>query len=180
VLTALLIGNVVGAQEPTEANVRYTRKAKKASAKSGLLKTEFEAKKREFDDQRARTDAVGEAQDPFAKQVHAVSLEMLDKQIEMLEKLIKTTDPNDPEYPDYLFRLADHHLEKKSYYELQAGSLYDKIYDAKSGPKADKKAAEALLAKQRRFQDEAKDASERATRVYAALVDDPQFASYKR
>ena len=60
VLTALLIGNVVGAQEPTEANVRYTRKAKKASAKSGLLKTEFEAKKREFEDYLKQIEAGGE------------------------------------------------------------------------------------------------------------------------
>ena len=76
--------------------------------------------------------------DQFARQKEAVAREIADKQIAMLTRLIKATEPTDPEYPDYLYRLADHHLDKKAYFDRQSGALYDKIYAAEeAGKKAE-------------------------------------------
>src|SRR5690606_3748589 len=95
-----------------------------------------------------------------------------------LKRLIKTTEDNDPEYPDYLFRLADHFLEKKAYFDLQAGSLYEKIYDAEDNKKGD--LAKQLKEQQKRHQRDAKEASKMASQIYEALVGNAKFASYKR
>ena len=47
-------------------------------------------------------------------------------------KLIKVNDVDDLEMADLLFRLADLYLEKKAYYDLQAGSFYEPIAEAES------------------------------------------------
>ena len=83
----------------------------------------------------------------------------------------KSTPKDDPEYADYLFRLADHYLEKKAYFDLQSGALYEKIYDREdagdeAGAKKVREQQAALLAKSR-------ESSKTAARVYKALVMDP-------
>lgn len=171
----------IGLSAPTQAQdpegVRYTRKSKKTKAKSDLIKTKFEeAKKDEAKRQSRRVDMMSGAD--FAKNREAVAQEMSDKQIEFLKRLIKSTDKSDPEYPDLLFRLSDHYLEKKAYFELQAGSLYDAIYEAEDAGNTSKK--KQLEAKQLEFIKKGKEASAQAARIYKALVNDPAFAGYKR
>lgn len=164
------------AQDPEEG-VRYTRNSKKTKAKSGLIKTKFEeAKKEEAKRQSRRVDMMAGAD--FAKHREAVAQEMSDKQIEFLKRLIKSTDKSDAEYPDLLFRLSDHYLEKKAYFETQAGSLYDQIYAAEDA--GNKSKQKQLEAKQNEFRKKAKEASGQAARIYQALVNDSAFAGYKR
>lgn len=163
------------AQDPE--GVRYNRQSKKAKAKSGLLDTKFDKAVEEKKKEERRGVQMMQGNE-FAKKREAVEQAMADKQIEFLKRLIKSTDKADPEYPDLLFRLADHQLEKKAYFELQAGLLYEEIYAAEdSGNKAK---AKQLEEKQKRFQAQAKDSSEAASRVYKALVADPKFQQYKR
>jgi hypothetical protein len=57
---------------------------------------------------------------------------MVDDQIGLLTRLIKVTDNDEIEMADLLFRLADLYLEKKAYYDLQAGSLYEPIAEAEA------------------------------------------------
>ena len=173
----LTLGVAVPTMAQDPEGVRYTRKSKKTRAKSDLIKTQFEeAKKEEAKRQNRRVDMMSGSD--FAKHREAVAQEMADKQIEFLKRLIKSTDKSDPEYPDLLFRLSDHYLEKKAYFELQAGSLYDAIYEAEdSGNKSKQKQLEA---KQLEFTKKAKEASGQAARIYKALVNDPAFAGYKR
>ncbi|WP_106394561.1 tetratricopeptide repeat protein [Enhygromyxa salina] len=177
-MTALLLTADVGqAQEPDKSNVRYDRKSKKTKAQSDLLDTKFKKQKEQVEKERERGVQMMDGQQ-FATKRKAVEQEMADKQIEFLKRLIKTSDESDPEYPDYLFRLADHYLEKKAFFDLQAGSLYQKIYDAEDNKKKD--LAKQLKEQQKRHMRDAKDSSQKAARIYAALTDNPKFASYKR
>jgi TolA-binding protein len=176
VVALMLTADVGQAQEP-DSNVRYERKSGKAKAQSDLLDTKFKAEQEQIKKERERGVQMMDGQQ-FATKRKAVEQEMADKQIEFLVRLIKTSDESDPEYPDYLFRLADHYLEKKAYFDLQAGSLYDKIYEAEDNKKGD--LAKQLKEQQKRHMRDAKDSSEKAARVYEALVNNPKFASYKR
>ena len=177
VAALLLTADVSQAQEPKKDNVRYDRKSKKTKAQSDLLDTKFKAQKEKAEKERERGVQMMDGQQ-FATKRKAVEQEMADKQIEFLKRLIKTSDESDPEYPDYLFRLADHYLEKKAFFDLQAGSLYQKIYDAEDANKG--KLAKQLQEQQKRHMRDAKDSSQKASRIYGALVDNPKFASYKR
>lgn len=176
VVALLLTADVGEAQEPKD-NVRYDRKSKKTKAKSGLLDTKFKKQKEQVEKERKRGVQMMDGQQ-FASKRKAVEQEMADKQIGMLKRLIKSSDESDPEYPDYLYRLSDHYLEKKAYFDLQAGSLYEKIYQAEDSGKA--ALAKQLKEQQKRHQRDARDASEMAARIYEALVNNPKFASYKR
>jgi TolA-binding protein len=173
----MLTADVTSAQEPDKSAVRYNRDSKKTKAKSDLLETKFKAEKEAEDKRRERGVNMMDGQQ-FAVKRKAVEQEMADKQIEFLKRLIKTTEASDPEYPDYLFRLADHFLEKKAYFDLQAGSLYEKIYDAQD--KNNGKLAKQLEEQQKRHNKDARDSSEAAARVYEALVNDAKFATYPR
>src|SRR5690606_18428079 len=148
-----------------------------AKAQGDLIKATLEEAKKEEEKRQNRRDDMMSGHD-FAKHREAVAQEMADKQIEFLKRLIKSTDKSDPEYPDLLFRLSDHYLEKKSYFELQSSSLYDQIYEAEDAGNASK--AKQLKSKQAAFDKQAKEASGQAARIYAALVNDPAFANYKR
>jgi hypothetical protein len=174
-LISLLIASAsASAQEPSA--VKYDRKSQKTKSN---IKLDTKFKKQKAAEEKARKRKVNMMSGAeFAKKKKAVAQEMADTQIEMLKRLIKTTDKSDPEYPDLLFRLSDHYLEKKSYFDLQAGKLYEDIYDAEDSNNNAK--VKQLKDKQARFLKEKKDASLKASRVYAALVNDPAFASFKR
>ena len=171
--TLLLTIPLAHAQEPETSKVRYQRKATKTKAQADLLDTKFDQAKREVE-----REAKPAAEQPFAARGKGNSPELVDKQIAFLEKLIKSSDVGDPDYPDYLFRLADQHLEKKAYYELQAGALYEKIDAAKQAGKADE--ARKLTELQARHIREARAAGERAVNAYQALVGNPKLAGYAR
>ena len=129
-VTAALISGVVGVPsfaEAVEPAVRYDRESKKAKAKSELLDTKFK-KAKEEEDKRNRRGVKMMSGDEFAKKRKAVEQEIADKQIDFLKRLVKSTPKDDPEYADYLFRLADHYLEKKAYFDLQSGALLSLIH----------------------------------------------------
>jgi len=180
-VTALILAASPGLASPPsdgESNVRYERKSNKTRVKPDLLDTRFETEQAEVSKQRERERETMDSRDFGGTHHAAVEQEMADRQIEMLEKLIKATDASDPEYPDYLFRLADHHLEKKAYFELQAGALYQPIYAARDA--GDETEARQLEEQQKRHIRAAADAAERATKVYEYLTTDAKFASYGR
>ena len=182
VLTAALFvgGSSVAQAESADgdkkSSVKYNRSSSKVKAKENL-DTKFkkeQAKQKKADSRKVKMIAGTE----FAKKREAVKQEIADQQIEQLKRLLKATDPTDPEYADLLFRLADHFLEKKAYFELQSGSLYEQIYVAEE--KGQKKKAKQLKAKQKNFDKKAKEASGQAVKLYKALVSSPALSKYKR
>ncbi len=177
--SSLLAASPAGAEEPAGGDgnaVRYERKSGKISTKS-TLDTKFKDAQKKAEADKKKEVQMMDAED-FARQREAVTQEYADKQIGVLKRLIESTEKTDPEMPDLLFRLSDHHLEKKAYFERQAGSLYDKIYAAQeAGKKAE---ANQFKEKQKRFEAQAKVSSGDAAKVYKLLVTDSAFAKYKR
>ncbi len=171
------------AQEPPPAaggdeksNVRYTRKSGKVRTKD-TLDTKFKAQKEAQEkESKRKVDMMQGAE--FAKKRSAVAQEIADTQIEQLKRLLKATDPSHADYPDLLFRLSDHFLEKKAYFENQVGALYEDIYAAEEAKNKTK--ADQLKAKQAKFEGQAKEASEQAVKIYKVLVSSPQLGKFKR
>jgi TolA-binding protein len=163
------------AEEPTDS-VRYDRPSGKVQTKN-TLDTKFKAAAKEAEkDKKRQVDML--SADDFAKRKEAVAREVADDQIQLMRALLEEAGPNSPEYPDYLFRLADLFLDKKAFFDNQSGALYEKIYAAEDAGKT----AEAKQLKQRqaKFDGQSKNASADAVKVYGALVNKPQFAKYKR
>ncbi|MBK6920092.1 MAG: hypothetical protein IPH07_22020 [Deltaproteobacteria bacterium] len=131
---------------------------------------------------QAATKAAGErpslTAQAWARERVATEHAILDAQITKLERLASVTEKGDPELPELLMRLADLQLEKRAYFEQQAGALYEPIHDAKLARK--KAEAERLTALQRRHEKSARAASTRAVEIYRALVDDRAFAKYPK
>ena len=73
----------------------------------------------------------------FRKSAAAKVAKLTDQAIATLKRLIKVTDDNDPEKPDFFFRLAEHYREKKVQFMFRARELDENIYRARSsGEKA--------------------------------------------
>jgi TolA-binding protein len=179
VLASLLLGGGVVQAEPAaggDSAVRYERKSGKVETKN-TLNTKFQAAQQSAEKSKNKKVEMMDGVD-FAKQREAVTQEIADKQIDQLKRLIKATEETDAEMPDLLFRLADHHLEKKAYFDRQAGTLYEQIYEAEE--KKDKAKAQQLAEKQKRFEKQAKEASAQAAAVYKVLVTKPIFGKYPR
>ncbi|HWB75121.1 MAG TPA: tetratricopeptide repeat protein, partial [Nannocystaceae bacterium] len=179
-LGSLLISSPAGAEEPAEGAdgnaVRYERKSGKVTTKNTLDTKVKTAQAQAEKDKKKRVDMM--SADQFAKEREAVTQEIADKQIEQLIRLIKATEETDAEMPDLLYRLSDHHLEKKAYFQRQGDSLYEQIYDAEQSN--NKAKAQQLKEKQKRFEKQSRDASAKAVDVYKVLVNKPIFAKYKR
>ncbi|MCA9648789.1 MAG: hypothetical protein H6712_13455 [Myxococcales bacterium] len=156
--------------------VRYDRSSGKVKTKN-TLNTKFQAAAKQAEKDKGRPPEMLSADD-FARRKKAVEREIADEQIMMMKALLDEAGPSSPEYPDYLFRLADLFLDKKAFFDLQAGALYEKIYDAKDKNKTAE--AKQLEQRQKKFENQSKQASSDAVKVYAALVNKPQFAKYKR
>jgi hypothetical protein len=114
-------------QVPTD-RVRYQRQSTSAPrVRADVLERRLEQAKRTW--AREATETFSDLRDQFAVCRSCVEPELRLKQIAFLINLVETTPEDDPEYPDYLFRLADHYLEMKKHYERQAVTLEDKIDD---------------------------------------------------
>jgi hypothetical protein len=157
------------AVEPA-GNVRYTRPPAKVppveDPKAGV-----DAARKAAAEQTSGPSSAGS---PFARQHKAIELAVIDDQLRVLEALLREAEPDDKDYPDYLFRYADLHLDRKAIFEDQAGALYEEIHAAKSAGRAE--LAKRLLAKQRELQKKARAASEAAVRAYAMLVQGRRWA----
>ncbi len=66
----------------------------------------------------------------FVGQQQAKINVILDKQINHLNRLIKITPNDDPQKPDFYFRLGELYAEKQRYYSLHARSYDEKIFQA--------------------------------------------------
>lgn len=163
--------------EPSgDSNVRYTRERGKVQAKE-TLETRFKRERAQLERESKKPLDMMSA-DEWARTRQAVEQAIADQQIAQLERLMKASDLTDSEYPDYLFRLADHYLDKKAYFELQAGDLYEQIYLAEESGNAGE--AQRLTRQQQSLQAKAKEASEQAAKVYQYLTSKREFSGYKR
>lgn len=157
------LASTAWAAEPP-GNVRYTRPAAKVRPAVDP-KAEIEATRKAVAEAPQGPSSAGK---PSGRLHIAVELSAIDDQLLLLEALLREASPDDKEYPDYLFRYADLHLDRKAIFEEQAGALYEQIHSLREAGKP--KAAKQLAAKQRELQQKARAASEAAVKAFALLV----------
>ena len=74
--------------------------------------------------------------DQFIFQKQGQIQKLVDAQIIKMRRLLQVTQDDDPQKPDFWFRLAELYSEKQRYYFSTAHSLDQKIFDAQGGQKA--------------------------------------------
>jgi tetratricopeptide (TPR) repeat protein len=155
---------------------KYTKQEASITAtQTALTKPASKAK-----EEKKRPDL--SAQDVFGgvgEQLKAVT----DSQIKVLQKLIDNTSDDDPEKPDYLFRMAELYAEQEHYYNFKARDLDQKIFDAKQAGKDP--LANQLGTQQKDFEKREKDWLKAAVKEYLQVTGPPdkpndKFKSYKR
>ena len=62
--------------------------------------------------------------------------QITDAQISKMKRLITVTPDDDPQKPDFFFRLGELFAEKQRFYFSQAHALDQKIFDAPAGQKS--------------------------------------------
>jgi hypothetical protein len=164
-----LVASTAWAVQPP-GNVRYTRPAAKVRPVEDP-KAEILAARQQASELPSGPSSAGA---PGERHRKDIELAAIDDQLRLLEALLREAGPDDKDYPDYLFRYADLHLDRKAIFEDQAGSLYEKIHDAEQAGKPE--AAKRLAAKQRELQKKARAASEAAVKAYALLVQSRRWA----
>lgn len=95
------------------------------------------------------------------------------EQVQQFEILIEGTDPDDPDLPDLLFRLAELHAQSSRYWTSRANELYATI-EASDDNKA------ALEKKQKGYFEAAKTSLLDAVKAYKRVADNPKFSDYPR
>lgn len=114
------------------------------------------------------------AAEEFRHAVEAKVGKLTDEMIATLIRLVKVTPKDDPERPDYLYRLAEHYRDKKVEYSFRARELDEKIFTAPPGRK------EKLKDLQKRYEKAERDWMFNAIKLYLRIADTPEYARYKR
>src|SRR4051794_21956593 len=116
--------------------------------------------------------------DIFAGQGEKVK-SITDQQINVLKRLIDTTNDNDPEKPDLLFRLAELYNEQRQYNSLRARELDEKIFNA--GNAGNKSLESQLKSQQQKYHQLENQWLLASVKAYLEVADHPEkYGSYKR
>lgn len=86
----------------------------------------------------------------------------------------RAVDVGHPDYPKLLMRLANHFIEKREYFETQREAIGEAIVEADERGNSTK--AAALRAKQAKFEEQSREASEQAVKLLKALTTTPTMA----
>ncbi|MCA9706390.1 MAG: hypothetical protein KDK70_11120 [Myxococcales bacterium] len=167
------LASASAAAEPP-SRVRYDRKPGTVRPKGDLKAALEQAREAAAKEPRGPTST---ARPPTRKR-QDITLAALDDQIRVMQALLREAERDDKDYPAYLFRFADLHLDRKAIFEDEAGALYEDVHALQQAGK--KEAARTKQARQRKLLAQARKASEAATKAYAALVDEPRWAGWDR
>ena len=138
-------------------------------------KTKITAIKRQQQNAKARNFAPGLFAEQFRAKAQDKVAKLTDAAISTLKRLIKVTDDDDPEKPDYFFRLAEHYREKKTQYMFRARELDEKIYAAKT-----EGAKSQIKARQKKYEKAERAWMLESIKMYLHLAVKPQYKNYKR
>lgn len=110
-------------------NVRYQRSTTAPKARTEALDQRVERARAKQQAESAEVEAA-RAGDFHRRHQQAREMALIERQQQLLIRLIKVSEEDNLEKADLLFRLADLYLEQKAYYDLQAGALYEAIHEA--------------------------------------------------
>jgi len=154
-----------------DSAVRFPRKAGGVRTRGPSKRSPRAAKTTE----KAKPELTGDA---WARAKVVTSARVTQDLIKTAQRLIEAVEPEDKEYPDYVFRLANLYLDQRQLLEMESGEQYARIFALKEAGK--KQEAAQARAQQKRQQNAARKASVAAVRQLHKLVNDPRQAGYKR
>jgi tetratricopeptide (TPR) repeat protein len=108
--------------------------------------------------------------------LQARGLQLLQREVQVLERLVGRTRAGDTRGADYLLRLAETYFELQQFYNTQARGLDQPIYDARQSKNAGR--VQQLQQQQRQADEQLNRFRQEAIRTYARLVRD--FPNYRR
>jgi tetratricopeptide (TPR) repeat protein len=111
----------------------------------------------------------------FRTETTAKVEKLTDAAISTLKRLIAVTDDNDPEKPDFFFRLAEHYREKKNQNMFKARELDESIYQAQSEGRK-----QQLQSQQKSYERIEQQWTVEAMKMYLTIATAAAFSKYKR
>jgi TolA-binding protein len=109
--------------------------------------------------------------DQFIEQKQAQLQKLVDRQIVKMKGLLLATPDDDPQKADFWFRIAELYSDKQRFFNFQARSLDQKIFDAPAGSKP------TLQGQQRGYEKEEQEWLLKAVKAYIAAT---KFKKYER
>lgn len=107
------------------------------------------------------------------------ALELLQREVQVLDRLVGRTRAGDPRGADYLLRLAETYFELQTYYNTRARSLDQPIFEARQARNADQ--VRELRQRQQQAEQRLQNYRQEAIRTYARLVQDyPNYRDMDR
>jgi len=107
----------------------------------------------------------------FVSQKKAQIKSYTDAQINKMQRLIQVTQEDDPQKPDFYFRIGELYAENQRYFSDKARSMDQKIFDAPPGKKAD------LENEQKNYEKQGQQWLLKAVKSY---IDATKYAKYQR
>ncbi len=111
--------------------------------------------------------------DQFVGQQRDKINQITDKQINYMAQLIKTAPDDDPQKPDYLFRLGELYAEKQRFLNFNARSLDQKVFEAQQAKNSGQ--VSSLQQKQKQYEKTAEESALKAVKSYVAASRYPKY-----
>jgi tetratricopeptide (TPR) repeat protein len=153
------------------AGPRYQKSEHQVKA-AAVKHTKVEKKKTETSRRDRAPLLSGEA---FRARLKKKVSHLTDAAIKTLNRLIRITPNDDPEKPDFYFRLATHYRDKKVQYNFAARELDEKIFQTRSDSEKQR-----LKTRQSQYEKYEKQWMLGAIKLYLSIAQKPQFSKYKR
>jgi tetratricopeptide (TPR) repeat protein len=109
--------------------------------------------------------------DQFVAQHREGIIKLVNLQIDKMRRLIQVTGDDDPQKPDFLFRLGELYSEKQQYFFNKAHALDEKIYESQPNQRG------TMLAEQKKYQSEQEKWLLEAVKAYIGATG---FRKYER
>jgi tetratricopeptide (TPR) repeat protein len=139
VKTPLLFAVLPGFAFAATAAAQPAQKARHSKQEiqvQGTAQTELTKPKQPTKDDKKAATGPTLTLEEFTGQKQAKIQQINDATIERFQKLLRITPDDDPQKPDFHFRIAELYAEKQRYHNFQARSLDEKIFRAKGGDKS--------------------------------------------
>ncbi|MBX3270933.1 MAG: tetratricopeptide repeat protein [Sandaracinaceae bacterium] len=104
------------------------------------------------------------------ERIEVRALELLQREVQVLERLVQRTRAGDPRGADYLLRLAETYFELQQYYNTRARSLDEPLFQARNAKNAAR--VREIEQQQQQAEQQLTAQREQAIRTYARLVQD--------
>ncbi|MEC7522618.1 MAG: tetratricopeptide repeat protein [Myxococcota bacterium] len=104
------------------------------------------------------------------ERMEARALNLLQREVTVLERLVGRTRAGDPRGADYLLRLAETQFELQQYYNTRARAMDQPIFEARQSKNASQ--VQQLQQQQRQAEEQLQNYRQEAIRTYARLVRD--------